>query len=62
MKLIVQEAFDWAHRGIEIERFEAGAEIETEDQDLIDVSTAEGWTAPAEGEGPAPATRARAKK
>lgn len=44
MKLIVQEGFKWAHRGVEVEEFQAGAEIETEDSDLITVSTSEGWT------------------
>lgn len=45
MKLIAQKPFSWAHRGVEVEHFKAGQEIETEDQDLIDVSTREGWTA-----------------
>lgn len=44
MKLIVQEGFKWAHRGVEVEEFEAGAGIQTEDEDLINVSTSEGWT------------------
>jgi len=61
MKLIVQEDFKWAHRGVEVEYFEAGAEIETEDPDLIEVSTTEGWTKPADGEAPVPAKRTRAK-
>jgi hypothetical protein len=62
MKLIAQKAFSWAHRGVDIEHFEPDAEIETEDQDLIDVSTSEGWTVPADGEAAAPAARTRAKK
>lgn len=62
MKLIVQENFNWAHRGIDIQQFEAGAEFETEDQDLIEVSIKEGWTAPADGDAEAPAARTRAKK
>jgi hypothetical protein len=61
MKLIVQENFNWAHRGVEIEQFEAGAEFETDDEDLIEVSTNEGWTKPADGE-TVPTTRARVKK
>jgi hypothetical protein len=61
MKLIAQEAFSWAHRGVDVEHFEKGAEIETEDQDLIDVSIQEGWAAPADGEAPAPTRRPRAK-
>ena len=49
MKLIALQDFSWAHRGVDVEHFEAGAEIDTEDQDLIDVSTGEGWAAPADG-------------
>lgn len=45
MKLIVQEGFKWAHRGVEVEEFQVGAEIETEDSDLITVSKDQGWTA-----------------
>ena len=62
MKLIAQTDFSWAHRGVEVEHFEAGAEIETNDEDLIEISTAEGWAAPADGEAPAPAKTPRAKK
>lgn len=62
MKLIAQTDFSWAHRGVEVEQFAAGAEIETEDEDLIEVSTAEGWTAPADGEASAPAKRSRTKQ
>lgn len=62
MKLIAQKDFSWAHRGVEVEHFEAGAEIETDDEDLIVVSTAEGWTAPADGEAPAPTRRSRARQ
>lgn len=47
MKLTVKKPFSWAHRGITVEHFEAGQVIETEDQDLIDVSTKEGWTSKA---------------
>lgn len=60
MKLIVQENFNWAHRGVEVEHFEAGAEFETEDEDLIEVSTNEGWTKPADGEAtPSASTKRR---
>jgi hypothetical protein len=44
MNLIVQTPFSWAHRGCEVEHFEKGQTIKTEDADLITVSTAEGWT------------------
>lgn len=62
MKLIAQQDFSWAHRGIDVERFEKDAEIETEDQDLIEVSIAEGWAAPADGESAPPAPRGRKPK
>lgn len=44
MKLIAKKPFSWAHCGVTVEHFDAGAEIETEDADLIEVSTREGWT------------------
>jgi hypothetical protein len=59
MKLIAQQPFSWAHRGVEVEHFEKDAEIETDDEDLIQVSTAEGWAAPADGSAPAPKPRAK---
>lgn len=43
MQLIATQDFKWAHRGVEVEEFKAGAVIETEDSDLIEVSTGEGW-------------------
>lgn len=43
MKLTAITNFSWTHRGVELEHFEAGQVIETEDQDLIDVSATEGW-------------------
>ena len=52
MKLIAQEKFSWAHNGVQVEEFEAGTEIETEDEELIKVSTSEGWTISADVEVP----------
>lgn len=49
MKLIAIAAFSWSHGGVQVEHFEAGQEIETEDQDLITVSNVQGWAVPAEG-------------
>lgn len=43
MKLKVKKPFSWAHRGVDVKQYEVGQEIETDDQDLIDVSTKEGW-------------------
>lgn len=58
MKLKVIKAFTWAHRGVEIEGFEAGAEIDTQDQDLIKVATRECWVEALDSEGD---NRAQAK-
>jgi hypothetical protein len=49
MKLTVKKPFSWAHKGVTVEAFEVGQSIETEDQDLIDVSTKEGWTTKGRG-------------
>lgn len=43
MKLKVLKAFTWAHRGVQVEEFAPDQEIETEDPDLIEVATREGW-------------------
>lgn len=55
MKLIVQTPFSWAHRGVQVEHFEAGREFETEDADLIEVSTHEGWAVEPGAPAPEPA-------
>lgn len=49
MKLIALAPFSWAHRGVQVEHFDEGAEIETEDQDLIEVSIGEGWAKAEDG-------------
>lgn len=43
MQLKAKKPFSWAHRGVQVEEYEAGQIIETEDSDLIAVATAEGW-------------------
>jgi len=53
MKLTAQTDFSWAHRGVEVEHFKAGAEIESDDDDLIAVSISEGWTISADVDAPA---------
>ncbi|EPD39167.1 MULTISPECIES: HeH/LEM domain-containing protein [Delftia] len=52
MQLKVIKAFDWAHRGVQVERFESGSIIDTEDEDLIRVSKAEGWADEDDGKAP----------
>lgn len=61
MRLIALQDFSWAHRGCIVEAFKKGAEIDTEDQDLIRVSLEESWAkevdgkaAPENKEGPGP--------
>ena len=60
MKLIVQEPFKWAHRGVEVKEYQPGDEIETEDADLITVSKGEGWAVEVGGESPMGAATAPA--
>jgi hypothetical protein len=55
MQLKAKKNFSWAHRGVQVEHYEAGQVIETEDQDLIAVSTSEGWTGMAEPKATNPA-------
>ena len=43
MKLVALKDFSWAFGGTQIRAFAAGESIETDDQDLITVSTKEGW-------------------
>jgi hypothetical protein len=44
MKLKVKKAFSWAHDHVRVEEFAVGQIIETEDEDLIRVSSEEeGW-------------------
>lgn len=52
-KIIAVVAFNWAHRGVEVQEFQPGEEIETEDADLIKVAADEGW-ATADGKAPRP--------
>lgn len=44
MLLKVKKDFSWAHRGVQVEEFAKGQLIDTNDEDLINVSTSEGWT------------------
>lgn len=43
MKLIAKKAFSWAHKGVRVEEFDKGQEIETDDEDLIETAAREGW-------------------
>lgn len=61
MKLIAEQAFSWAHGGIDVERFAEGEEFDTEDQALIKVATDEGWAVPLGAEEAQPAADADAQ-
>lgn len=41
--LTVLQTFKWAHDGIRIVEYKEGEVLDTEDEDLIRVATAEGW-------------------
>lgn len=43
MALTVKKPFDWAHRGVQVEHFEAGRDISDQTEDLTSVAIAEGW-------------------
>lgn len=46
MKLTAQQNFSYTHRGYDQKHYAAGQEIETEDEEMIEVSTQEGWAVP----------------
>lgn len=60
-KLIAKTNFSWAHRGCDVVEYEDGQEIDTEDQDLVAVATAEGWAEEVGEDGKAVA-KVKAKK
>lgn len=45
MKLKVKQDFAWAHGGVTVINYVKGQVVETEDADLIEVSTREKWAA-----------------
>ncbi len=60
MKLKITKDFAFAHRGCDVVQYQAGTEVETDDQELIDVALAEKWASKArqardnKDNGPAP--------
>lgn len=54
MKLKAKQPFSWAHDGVRIESYETGQEIDTDDEELINVATREGWAS-------APGAKAKSK-
>lgn len=45
MKLNIVKTFAFAHGGYRVVEYAEGSEVETDDQELIEVSTDEGWAA-----------------
>ena len=43
MKLTITEDFTYWHKGCNRADYVAGQEVETDDQEMIDVAVAEGW-------------------
>lgn len=43
MKLKITKDFAFAHRGCDVVQYQAGTEVETDDQELIDTALAEKW-------------------
>lgn len=46
MKLICTQPFAFAHEGVRVEHFEVGQVIETDDEQLVEVATDNGWAKP----------------
>lgn len=43
MKLKITKNFAFAHRGCDVVQYQAGTEVETDDQELIETALAEKW-------------------
>lgn len=61
MELIALQDFSWAHGGVRVEEFKKDQAIETEDADLIEVASREGWAEPVKPADEAPASQPAAK-
>jgi hypothetical protein len=48
MKLKIKTTFLFAHRGVDCREYTEGAVVETDDPDLVEVATREGWAVPAD--------------
>lgn len=62
MELIALQDFSWAHGGVRVEEFKKDQVIETEDADLIEVATREGWAAENKGEPDQPPVKTKPPK
>lgn len=52
MQLKVIKPFSWAHRNVHVVEYDKGEVIDTDDQDLIEVSLREKWTQKSKGSQP----------
>ncbi len=48
-KIKILQDFKFAHRGVEVVEYAKDTEIETEDDELIEISVGNGWAALADG-------------
>lgn len=48
MNLKIKQDFAFTHRGCDVRHYQAGQELETEDADLVEVATREGWAVSAD--------------
>lgn len=62
MKLKITQDFKFAHRGVEVREYAADTEVETDDAELVEIATREGWAEPADDETQAAAKPAKAAR
>lgn len=43
MQIKIIQGFAFAHRGVEVKQYEAGAVVEATDAELVEVALAQGW-------------------
>jgi hypothetical protein len=48
MNLKIKTDFAFAHRGVEVRQYSAGDVVETDDAELIEIATREGWAVDAD--------------
>lgn len=46
MQIKFVQGFAFAHRGVEVKQYEAGAVVDATDAELVDVALREGWAQP----------------
>lgn len=48
MNLKIKTDFAFAHRGVEVKQYTAGEVVETDDAEMIEIATREGWATDAD--------------